>query len=120
MGQDQVASAVSRFYASLRANDVDAWVNLFPGMPRWLGDGSGFLWVSEHAGATQLELHDPKGQLVRVLVFAAGHVQAGRIQPVSGLVAAVFQDGRRYREQMSDVWGRRSLADLSPVNMGRV
>ena len=29
MGQDQVASAVSRFYAALRANDVDAWVSLF-------------------------------------------------------------------------------------------
>jgi hypothetical protein len=29
MGQDQVASAVTRFYAALRANDVDAWVSLF-------------------------------------------------------------------------------------------
>jgi ketosteroid isomerase-like protein len=29
MVQDQVASVVGRFYAALRANDVDAWVNLF-------------------------------------------------------------------------------------------
>jgi steroid Delta-isomerase len=29
MGQDQVASVVTRFYAALRANDVDAWVSLF-------------------------------------------------------------------------------------------
>jgi steroid delta-isomerase len=29
MGQSEVASAVSRFYAALRANDVDAWVSLF-------------------------------------------------------------------------------------------
>src|ERR1700720_2078470 len=29
MGQDQVASAVTRFYSALRANDVDAWVSLF-------------------------------------------------------------------------------------------
>jgi steroid Delta-isomerase len=29
MGQSEVASAVSSFYAALRANDVDAWVSLF-------------------------------------------------------------------------------------------
>ena len=29
MGQDQVSSVVARFYAALRANDVEAWVSLF-------------------------------------------------------------------------------------------
>jgi steroid delta-isomerase len=29
MVQNQVASVVTRFYAALRANDVDAWVSLF-------------------------------------------------------------------------------------------
>jgi steroid Delta-isomerase len=29
MGQSEVAFAVSRFYAALRANDVDVWVSLF-------------------------------------------------------------------------------------------
>jgi dipeptidyl-peptidase-4 len=45
-----------------------AWVNLDPQMPRWLGDGSGFLWTSERAGAWQLELRVPDGPLRRVLV----------------------------------------------------
>ncbi len=45
-----------------------AWVNLDQQVPRWLEDGSGFLWTSEHAGAWQLELRSADGQLLRVLV----------------------------------------------------
>jgi dipeptidyl-peptidase-4 len=45
-----------------------AWVNLHQDVPRWLEDGSGFLWTSERDGGPQLELRDPKGDLVRVLV----------------------------------------------------
>ncbi len=44
------------------------WVNLDQEVPRWLSDGSGFLWTSERDGAPQLELRDPKGALLRVLV----------------------------------------------------
>ncbi len=29
MGQEQIASIVSRFYSALRAQDVDAWVSCF-------------------------------------------------------------------------------------------
>jgi dipeptidyl-peptidase-4 len=45
-----------------------AWLNLHRDTPRWLGNSSGFLWTSEHAGGPQLELRGPKGDLVRVLV----------------------------------------------------
>lgn len=45
-----------------------AWVNLDQQVPRWLEDGSGFLWTSERAGAWQLELRGADGQVVRVLV----------------------------------------------------
>jgi dipeptidyl-peptidase-4 len=46
----------------------DAWLNLDQDVPRWLKDGSGFLWSSEREGAPQLELRDPKGGLVRVVI----------------------------------------------------
>jgi dipeptidyl-peptidase-4 len=45
----------------------EAWVNLFPSLPRWLADGRGFLWASERSGHTVLELRSPTGALVREL-----------------------------------------------------
>jgi dipeptidyl-peptidase-4 len=45
----------------------DAWLNVDVGAPHWLDDGSGFLWMTEAAGAWQLELHGPDGKLVRAL-----------------------------------------------------
>jgi dipeptidyl-peptidase-4 len=44
-------------------------------MPRWLADGSGFLWVSERDGGPQLELRDVRGKLVRELVPPAAGYQ---------------------------------------------
>jgi dipeptidyl-peptidase-4 len=44
-----------------------AWVNLDQQVPRWLEDGTGFLWTSEREGAHQLELRRRSGELVRVL-----------------------------------------------------
>ncbi|HTO89496.1 MAG TPA: DPP IV N-terminal domain-containing protein [Candidatus Sulfotelmatobacter sp.] len=44
-----------------------AWLNLRQQVPRWLEDGSGFLWISERSGWPQLELHAPDGKLVRPL-----------------------------------------------------
>lgn len=55
-----------------------AWVNLDQDMPRWLKDGSGFLWTSDRSGGPELELRAPDGHLVRVLV--------GRDQGYQGLV----------------------------------
>ncbi len=45
-----------------------AWVNLDAQMPRWLGDGRGFLWTSERSGGWQLELRDADGGEGRVVV----------------------------------------------------
>jgi len=45
-----------------------AWVNLDQEVPRWLEDGSGFLWTSEREGGRQLELRNKGGDLARVLV----------------------------------------------------
>lgn len=45
-----------------------AWLNVDPSVPRWLPDGSGFLWSTERSGEWQLELHDAGGRLVRELL----------------------------------------------------
>lgn len=45
----------------------DAWVEAVKGVPRWLDDGSGFLWMSERSGEWQLELRDRGGEHVRAL-----------------------------------------------------
>lgn len=48
--------------------ETDAsWLNLPHGVPRWLPDGSGFLWATERRGDWQLELHGRKGELTREL-----------------------------------------------------
>ncbi len=38
-----------------------AWLNLAPGFPRWLEDGSGFLWCTERNGAPEVELRGADG-----------------------------------------------------------
>src|SRR5262249_22770376 len=40
-----------------------AWVNIEQEVPRWLEDGSGFLWVSEQDGGPRLELRNKSGEL---------------------------------------------------------
>jgi len=45
-----------------------AWINLDPTMPRWLPDGSGFLWSTERDGGFALELRAPDGTLQRTLL----------------------------------------------------
>jgi dipeptidyl-peptidase-4 len=46
----------------------DAWLNLDQNFPSWLANGSGFLWLSEHEGGPQVELRDPAGKLIRVVI----------------------------------------------------
>jgi dipeptidyl-peptidase-4 len=50
----------------LREHD-DAWLNLDKKAPRWLDDGSGFLWATERGGRWQLELRRRDGSLARAL-----------------------------------------------------
>ena len=52
---------------TLIAEHDDAWLNVQVGAPRWLADGSGFLWMTEAPGQWTLELHAPDGALVRTL-----------------------------------------------------
>jgi dipeptidyl-peptidase-4 len=40
----------------------EAWINVNVGSPRWLEDGSGFLWMTESRGAWTLELRTPGGE----------------------------------------------------------
>jgi len=47
-----------------------AWLNIDQQMPRWLPDGSGFLWTTERQGAWQLEMRAPDGKLLRALTPA--------------------------------------------------
>ena len=54
----------------------DAWVEARPSTIAWLEDGSGFLWMSERSGEWQLELHDPRGALVRTLTPAGFGLRA--------------------------------------------
>lgn len=48
-----------------------AWVNLWQDFPRWLDDGSGFLWVTERSGWPEVELRAPSGERRATLVAGA-------------------------------------------------
>ncbi|WP_394822168.1 DPP IV N-terminal domain-containing protein [Pendulispora albinea] len=48
-----------------------AWLNVDPSVPRWLPDGSGFLWSTERRGSWELELRDARGEPRSVPVPAA-------------------------------------------------
>lgn len=62
-------------HAALLLSQTDpAWIDIAPAaapggmaLPRWLPDGSGFLWAAEHDDRWQLELHHADGALDRVL-----------------------------------------------------
>jgi len=67
----------------LQATDP-AWVNVEPGSPTWLEDGSGFLWLAESEPGLALELRDAKGAVVREIVPATFGTRA---------IAGVAPDG---------------------------
>ena len=67
----------------------DAWLNLAPEVPRWLADGSGFLWRTDRDGGPALELRGADGRLVRTLVPATMGLRALRgVDATSVLVQA--------------------------------
>ncbi|MBN1209385.1 MAG: DPP IV N-terminal domain-containing protein [Myxococcaceae bacterium] len=43
----------------------EAWINLDQAFPRWLDDGSGFLWYTERNGGPEVELRNADGSLAR-------------------------------------------------------
>lgn len=44
-----------------------AWINLVTSCPKWLKDGTGFLWMTERTGEWVLELHSRDGKPIRTL-----------------------------------------------------
>ncbi|HEU4385113.1 MAG TPA: DPP IV N-terminal domain-containing protein [Anaeromyxobacteraceae bacterium] len=63
-----------------------AWLNLDQAFPRWLEDGSGFLWLTERNGGPELELRDARGGLLASLSPpAAGFVELSGVDQAAGL-----------------------------------
>ncbi|HWL92417.1 MAG TPA: DPP IV N-terminal domain-containing protein, partial [Phycisphaerae bacterium] len=52
--------------SELLAEKDAAWINIEPGMPRWLKDST-FLWISEVSGEKQLELRAADGAKMRII-----------------------------------------------------
>lgn len=63
----------------------DSFLNIDPSTPRWLPDGSGFLWATEGSGYWQLELRSPDGGLQHVLSEAMpGYHKVVSVDPAHG------------------------------------
>ncbi|HEY5934428.1 MAG TPA: DPP IV N-terminal domain-containing protein [Kofleriaceae bacterium] len=83
MDRDQVEVRVLAFDTqtgtsrTLLTEKDDAWINVNVGVPTWLEDGSGFLWMTEASGSWVLELRKADGTLARALTtpdFGLRHV----------------------------------------------
>jgi dipeptidyl-peptidase-4 len=48
----------------------DAWLNIEQACPKWLEDGSAFLWISDTSGESRLELRGKDGKVVREITPA--------------------------------------------------
>lgn len=89
----------------------DAWINVSVGAPRWLEDGSGFLWMTERKGDWTLEHRGADGALVRELTT-----------PELGLRRLVGLDERgaiveaQQRPTHQDLW-RIPLDGSAPVQL---
>jgi dipeptidyl-peptidase-4 len=70
LAADPISGATHLLWAEHDA----AWLDLPTPLPReipyWLPDGSGFLWMTERAGQTQLELHTANGKLLNAVTPA--------------------------------------------------
>lgn len=67
----------------LLTEEDEAWVNFDQSVPRWLPDGSAFVWSSEREGRERLEVRDSDGKLLRVLAAGAGYARLIQIDPQS-------------------------------------
>jgi dipeptidyl-peptidase-4 len=79
----------------LRAHD-DAWLNLVPGSPKWLPDGTGFLWAHEEPAGYVLQLRAANGALDRTLTAASFGVRAiyGLDERATSAIVAAGADPR--------------------------
>lgn len=93
----------------------DAWLNLHDA-PRWLKDGSAFLWVSEPAGPAgepRLELRDVQGRIVRILTEPGfGLVGVAGVDEANGAVYVIASRDPTERH----VW-RLSIDGKTPARM---
>jgi dipeptidyl-peptidase-4 len=89
----------------------DAWLNTSAGAPRWLEDGSGFLWMTEASGQWVLELHAPDGQLVRRLTDPEIGLRSLAGVDDHGAIIVASSDPTR-----ADVW-RVPFAGGAPVRL---
>jgi len=72
----------------------DAWLNLDPSVPAFVGDDGSFLWSTERDGAYQLELRGPDGALVRSVTPASlGYRGVGHVE-TDGQHAWITADAR--------------------------
>nr|HEX4313993.1 DPP IV N-terminal domain-containing protein [Kofleriaceae bacterium] len=90
----------------------DAWLNYDADAPRWLDDGSGWLWATEqHGDAWTLELRDKTGALVRTLTTPEfGLRSIAGVDATSAIVVASADPTR------ADLW-RVPLAGGAPQRL---
>jgi dipeptidyl-peptidase 4 len=115
--RDQTDLALFRFdpatgaATTLLTEHDDAWLNVDVGAPRWLTDGSGFLWMTEARGQWVLELHAPDGKLVRPLTTPEfGLRELNGVDDQGAIVEASADPVRQ------DVW-RVPLAGGAPIRL---
>jgi dipeptidyl-peptidase-4 len=58
---------------TLVTEEDPTWVEQDPSMPRWLPDGSGFLWSTDRGGAFELELRDREGAKTATVAAGIGY-----------------------------------------------
>ncbi len=100
---------------TLLAEKDDAWLNIRPDMPRWLEDGSAFLWATERNGAWELEVHNKDGSLRHTLLDVnSGLRDVVDVDDKAGTVT--FLSGV---DPLSNVLQRVPLTGGAPVTVGQ-
>jgi len=70
-----------------------AWLNIFESCPKWLDDGSAFLWLTESRGAKQLELRSRDGARTSTITDPAfGLVDVLDLDHERGIVTVAASD----------------------------
>lgn len=105
--------------ALLHEERDEAWLNLAQEVPRWLEDGSGFLWMTERNGGPELELRGKDGALLRtVLPVSAAWAPDGSsgksFHVVGALAEVLFTGGPNPTE--SHLYRRKADGAVEPLS----
>jgi dipeptidyl-peptidase-4 len=102
-----------------------AWINLDQDMPRWLEDGSAFLWTTERNGAWQLELRGRCGKLLHAVTpvgfrlkglisvhddSKTAYLSGGEDPTQSHVVRVRVDDASAAIEQLTQDWGQHGFS----------